>query len=242
MIQPETENGSERDRGSLLNKQQAAESKKNNRIILIALSVIIALIILYAILIGVAIKNRNNDNPSTPGTKEFNPYTVDAESQQFGDYSWTGKFNMQPKKLSFATFEQEVLVEGDAPTDVIYYKPVNPTSIPNALNNQFAEHIQYTFGLCGSNCISFHLQDTDRTNQFKVSDSVFKEPVYEDKQLKDLNLTISSKDSFSFGLKNADEKDIFSTTNRKLLISEKFSEVGFTLPTRRLFGLGQHNS
>ena len=52
--------------------------------------------------------------------------------------------------------------------------------------------------------------------------------------------TVNSPFSMSFG--NIYSKNtILSTKNRKLFVSDKFSEMGFILPTRRCFGLGQRN-
>ena len=34
---------------------------------------------------------------------------------------------------------------------------------------------------------------------------------------------------------------MITTKHRKLIVSEKYSEIGFVLPTRRLFGLGMQN-
>lgn len=48
---------------------------------------------------------------------------------------------------------------------------------------------------------------------------------------------------FSFKLGNIyNGETLISTKMRKLTVAEKFSEIGFTLPTKRIFGLGQHNS
>ena len=34
------------------------------------------------------------------------------------------------------------------------------------------------------------------------------------------------------------EHEIFSTDKRKLYLSDKFSEIGFRLPNKKIFGLG----
>lgn len=48
---------------------------------------------------------------------------------------------------------------------------------------------------------------------------------------------------FSFKLGNIyNGETLITTEKRKLVVAEKFSEIGFRLPTKRVFGLGQHNS
>lgn len=48
---------------------------------------------------------------------------------------------------------------------------------------------------------------------------------------------------FSFNLSNIyNTETIISTDKRKLVVGEKFSELGLRLPTKRVYGLGQHNS
>lgn len=54
---------------------------------------------------------------------------------------------------------------------------------------------------------------------------------------------VQSFNPYSFNMSNIyNGETLITTQNRKLVISEKFSEIGFTLPTNRLYGFGQHNS
>jgi hypothetical protein len=61
------------------------------------------------------------------------------------------------------------------------------------------------------------------------------------KTLKDVGLSIETE-RFTFTLKDKNGAEVLSTDKRKFVVSEKFTEIGFRLPTKRLFGLGQHNS
>ena len=49
-----------------------------------------------------------------------------------------------------------------------------------------------------------------------------------------------SSDPFTFKFGNIYNKETLLTTEkRKLVVSDKFSEIGMVLPTKRVFGLGQ---
>jgi len=47
---------------------------------------------------------------------------------------------------------------------------------------------------------------------------------------------------FSFKFRNIyNNETLINTEKRKFVVSEKFSEIGMVLPTKRIFGLGQGN-
>jgi hypothetical protein len=49
----------------------------------------------------------------------------------------------------------------------------------------------------------------------------------------------ASTNPYSFNFSNIyNGETIISTNKRKLFVSEKFSEMGFLLPTKRIYGLG----
>ena len=53
----------------------------------------------------------------------------------------------------------------------------------------------------------------------------------------------TSEENFSFSMKDFQTGEtIFDTTKRSLIMSDKYLEIGFVLPSQILFGLGQHNS
>lgn len=53
----------------------------------------------------------------------------------------------------------------------------------------------------------------------------------------------TNEDNFGFMLKDSiADVPIFDSTKRSLIMTDKYLEIGFTLPTQILFGLGQHNS
>lgn len=53
----------------------------------------------------------------------------------------------------------------------------------------------------------------------------------------------TNDENFSFSIKDfANDEVVFDTTNKTFIMSDKFQEIGFILPSQVLFGLGQHNS
>ncbi len=75
-----------------------------------------------------------------------------------------------------------------------------------------------------------------------VSQDVFPRPVLSwESRLTQVGFETSS-DPFSFSFSNIyTKKTILTTEKRKLFISDKFSEIGFVLPSQRCYGLGQRN-
>ena len=60
--------------------------------------------------------------------------------------------------------------------------------------------------------------------------------------LESLGIETSSK-PFGFKLvRNATNSTYFDQTKRSLLMMDKYLEIGFTLPTNKVMGLGQHNA
>lgn len=87
------------------------------------------------------------------------------------------------------------------------------------------------------------MYDFESNRKFAVPEKIFKRPATTiEARLSQLGFEMNTS-PFSIGFNNRyTGKRIVSTANRKLVVSEKFSEIGFTLPTQRVFGLGQHNA
>lgn len=131
----------------------------------------------------------------------------------------------------------------DEPSTVVTYKPVNPASIPTGANNQWVSQLTYNFTKPAKKTVRLTLTNAKNPDQYKVSDDLLPRPA--DATLlstlkNETKLSINS-DHFSFTFKDKNDKEILSTEKRKFAISDKFSEIGFRLPTRRLYGLGQRN-
>ena len=53
----------------------------------------------------------------------------------------------------------------------------------------------------------------------------------------------TNEENFSFSIKDfANDEIVLDTTNKTFIMSDKFQEIGFILPSQILFGLGQSNS
>lgn len=78
---------------------------------------------------------------------------------------------------------------------------------------------------------------------YEVPEPLFPRPVLSwESRLTQINFQVNY-DTFEWSIGNIYSKnEILSTKKRKLFMSEKFSEVGFILPSKRCYGLGQRNS
>ncbi len=76
------------------------------------------------------------------------------------------------------------------------------------------------------------------------SDDKYKEEANGSK-LSDFGFTTiqaDSPDPFNFNLTNpSSQENVVSSYKRKLAVSYLFSELGLVLPTKRIYGIGQHN-
>lgn len=62
-------------------------------------------------------------------------------------------------------------------------------------------------------------------------------------QIEVAGFKLNNESEFSFMMKDfVTDEVLFDTSKRSLILSDKYLEIGFVLPTQILFGLGQHNS
>jgi len=62
-------------------------------------------------------------------------------------------------------------------------------------------------------------------------------------QIEVIGFENTNEENFSFSMKDFQTGDIvFDTSKRALVMSDKYLEIGYVLPSQILFGLGQHNS
>ena len=81
--------------------------------------------------------------------------------------------------------------------------------------------------------------DADAAKSYRVPNEIFYHPP-NNVEAKLNQVGYERKNApFSMSFKNIYTNEVLaSTADRKLMVSEKFSEIGFTLPTKKLFGLG----
>jgi hypothetical protein len=92
-----------------------------------------------------------------------------------------------------------------------------------------ANMIDITFSGIYQNDIESKDKSSEEANGFKLSDFGFTSVEHE-------------AEPFSFNLTNpGNNEEVISTYKRKLAVSDLFSELGLVLPTKRLYGIGQHN-
>lgn len=91
--------------------------------------------------------------------------------------------------------------------------------------------------------VRIHIRDFHDPSTIKeVPNEVFPRPVLSwESRLTQVGFK-TINETFSFSLSNIyTQKVMLTTEKRKLFISDKFSEIGFVLPTQRCYGLGQRN-
>lgn len=129
------------------------------------------------------------------------------------------------------------------------YKPVNPANIPTAFqnpknkNNVGTDSVQFNIDMVDNFDVRMTFRDSNVLPTDKVvSDEVFPRPVLSfEARLTQVGFETFT-DTFGFSFNNIYTKNtILTTEKRKLFISDKFSEIGFVLPSQRCYGLGQRN-
>jgi hypothetical protein len=120
---------------------------------------------------------------------------------------------------------------------------VNPSDIPVRQNNNYGTPtIQINIDMVNNYNFRILAQDQNNIDYNRVPDTVFPRPVLEHEARLTQVGFLKNSSYFSMTFSNIYSKNtVLSTQNRKLFVSEKFSEMGFVLPSRRCFGLGQRN-
>lgn len=120
---------------------------------------------------------------------------------------------------------------------------MDPNQIPNfeggSSNSHWAHTVQFNLTVVDSKVAHLVVSSPD-LNNYPVSNTIFTRPA-ESGKLADVSVSLND-DTFAINIgKDKNGKAIIDSTNRKLLLSDKFSEMGFIVPTTRLWGLGQRN-
>ena len=115
-------------------------------------------------------------------------------------------------------------------------------------NNKFIDNLTCETFMISTGIMRTTFKDKDNPNRWNVNNI----PGFLEDKKPDVLTKMSSAgyapmikigEEFSFKLTDpTSNKDIFDTTNRALIFTDKYIEYGFTVPTQVLFGIGQHNS
>ena len=122
---------------------------------------------------------------------------------------------------------------------------MNPHLIGNGPNNEWLDNINLEFAMLDNYQVRLIASDPSTDTQYTVSDYAFPRPVLSfEARFTQVGFVQSEAPApYYFNLSNIyNGETLVSTYKRKLVVSDKFSEIGFVLPTDRIFGLGQHNS
>ncbi|CAI2383231.1 unnamed protein product [Moneuplotes crassus] len=113
-------------------------------------------------------------------------------------------------------------------------------------NNKFADDVTAEFSVLGTGISRSFFWDTNNPHRWNPAHvDGFLGDIGEDELSMLDGVGFETTDETNFGFKLTDvvsNKPVFDSTKRPLIFTDKYLEIGFTLPTQTLFGLGQHNS
>ena len=124
---------------------------------------------------------------------------------------------------------------------------MNPKYVLNSENNTWAQNVQVKIDMNNNNQARVQVinSDTDpnETSHRQVNTDLFPRPKLEiESRLQQVGFTYNTTRSFAFGFSDIYSKEtLITTTYRKLLLTDLYSEIGLVVPTQRCFGLGQRN-
>ena len=112
--------------------------------------------------------------------------------------------------------------------------------------NKFIQKVLMDVSILGTKTARIQFRDKDNEKRWDVTKIPgFMGTKYPDvmSQIEMFGFKQTNDENFSFSIKDfANDEVVFDTTNKTFIMSDKFQEIGFTLPSQILFGLGQHNS
>lgn len=99
--------------------------------------------------------------------------------------------------------------------------------------------IKYKVEMITTQQAHLEVYDEEATKNYRVPDEIlWRPPPALEAKLNQVGYERKNT-PFSMTFKDIYHNEVLaSTADRKLMVSEKFSEIGFTLPTKKLFGLG----
>ena len=235
--------------------KDTAKAKKK-KILFIGIGLLILVGVILAIVLPLTLKKNDGGGGGGGGGGGDDPFTV----QEFNPYS------VDPGNVSFSTYQGNMIIrtqgplpQGQLPESIsariqrlrasnLDYRPVDPSNVktafdnPKNLNNYGTDEVAFNISMVDNFNVRVIIQDNHNRGLHNVTSDVFARPVLSwEARLTQVGFNMSNE-TFAFGFNNIYTKNrILTTEKRKLFVSDKFSEVGFVLPTQRCFGLGQRN-
>jgi len=130
--------------------------------------------------------------------------------------------------------------EGDGS---LKYKTVEPEQVPTGVNNLAATQVAFNFTLINNYQARVQIGAAGGNN-YSVPNETSPRNVEEfEARFTMMGMSMSQADEpFWFSFTNIfNGEQVMTTKNRKLVVQEKFSEIGMVLPNKRVFGLGTSN-
>lgn len=124
---------------------------------------------------------------------------------------------------------------------------MNPRYVENSTNNTWGMNAMVKVEMNSNNQVKVLVLNAD-TNQNEtqrrlVNSKLFPRPKVEiEARLQQAGFKYNATGSFAFNLTDIyTDETLVTTTYRKMILTDFYSEIGFVLPTQRCFGLGQRN-
>ena len=122
---------------------------------------------------------------------------------------------------------------------------MNPRYVANSTNNTWAQNVHINVQMNSNNQARVSILNSDtnpnETARRLVNSKLFPRPPLEiEARLQQAGFVYKSKDSFAFNFTDIySGETLLTTTYRKMVLTDFYSEVGLVVPTQRCFGLGQ---
>jgi len=232
---------------------------KKKKILFIGIGLLILIGVILAIVLPLTLKKDDGGGGGGGGgedpfsVQEYNPYTVDQGNVTFSTYKGDLIIRTQnplpqahspePVSVRLQRLRQKLGATNEE------YKPIDPSNVktafdnPKNFNNFGTDEVSFNVSMVDNFNVRIIIQDNHNPGVRNVSSDVFARPVLSwEARLTQVGFNMSNE-SFAFGFNNIYTKNkILTTEKRKLVVTDKFSEIGFVLPTQRCFGLGQRNN
>eukprot|EP00347_Sterkiella_histriomuscorum_P022543 403338093 len=224
-------------------KLQPTDEQKAKKKKIIKWSIIIAIIlIIVALAIALPLALRKSE-PDTP--TGYNPYHADIKDVVNDQSSVNGvirapaSYNQKLHQVALDRVLPEKLKDGQ-PTKL----GVSSESIPRGANNKFIQNLKFSFDMQSYRVARLSLTDNDN-KRFSIPESAVPKPGNDlSMRLEMLGFTYSLN-PFSFTFTDViDQNNVYLTTKgQTLVMTDKFIQVDFLLPSQRIFGFGEraHN-
>lgn len=181
------------------------------------------------------------DNPVTPVVDNYNPYSVDEKSidktktwQWGGELDSTDGYDQEKHEEAMMKLYSE---SADAPKR---YGVNTKTGINKGVNNLFKGKLTFAMNMISWRIAHFTLSPSGE-DRYQVDSNYVKKPLDNLSMRLDMLGFQPSTKPFGFKFVNPVDKDsvYVDTVNQALFFTDKYIQMDFILPSKRVFGFGE---